>query len=155
MRTRRCGEIAVSILWDTTVEHPKLAPWMAGLGAATVLHLQSLRSKREAVVLVWPIHFFSQEPPNLSETVASARRALHQCINAVALEQDVDLNVGGLVIMSDVGGSVADVRRRFARDREVVGLRLGTSMSQLQRGLLDLARVVPVLIDHLLSGAER
>ena len=105
---------------------------------------------------VWPIHFFSPEPPDLSDIVASAHRALDESIRLVKLEQDVDVIVGGLVVMSDVGGSVADVgRKKYARDHAVIGLRLGTEMAQLQRGLSDIARVVPILIDHLLSGAER
>jgi len=154
MRTPRCGEVAVSILWDTTVEHPKLAPWMAGLGAATVLHVQSLESKREAFILVWPIHHFSLVTPDLSDVVRSAQRALHQCIKTTWLEEDVDITAGGLVMMSYVGSEKGVLKETFG-DYPVIGVRFGTSMRRLRRGLKHVTRLVQDLIDDLLSGAER
>ena len=158
MRTAKCGEVAISIIWETTVEHPKLDPWMAGLGAATVLHVHSLRSKREAVILVWPVHFFGQERPDLSHVNDSAQRALDQCINAVALEEDVDIYAGGLVLMSDIDIDQPGRRRgnpfhqhRPARHPPVIAVRVGTSMEQLRKGLPRVARAVERLIDGLLA----
>ena len=86
----------LSVLWDTTTDHPKLSPWMAGLGAAAVLHLQGLENDQVGYLLVWPMHLFGEEEVDLRQIVKSGRRALDNCLSTLALADNVDIRAEGL-----------------------------------------------------------
>ncbi len=143
----------VSVLWDTSVQHPKLATWMAGLGVATVLHVQSLdaESPREAAILIWPVHFFAQQSPSLSRIVRSAMRALATCVKKVKLENDLVVSARGLVVMSDAGQLLDDADERDTRTTNVIGVRFKTSMEELNHSIETIGRAVLLLIDELLD----
>jgi len=88
--------VVISVLWDTAAEHPKLKPWMASLGAAAVLHLQSLEDGRESYLLLWPLHLFGDDMPDLNWIAASGQRALGKRLSGV------DVRAEGLVLVSSI-----------------------------------------------------
>ena len=146
----------VSVLLDTSVQHPKLATWMAGLGVATVLHVQNLdaESPREAMILIWPVHFFAQESPTLSQLVSSAQRALANCVRTLALVEDSVVSAKGLIVMSDVGRYLGGADERNIRQTDVIGVRIKTSMEELSLGIETIGRALMLLIDELLYGGR-
>lgn len=123
----------ISMLWDTAAKHLKLASWMAGLGAAAVLHLQSLENGRESFLLLWPLHLFGHEALNLGEIAASGQRALGACLSALALADNVNIRAEGLVLVSNF-----DTRQPTAgavRSGSVVAARLSAGYAGLRQDI--------------------
>jgi hypothetical protein len=123
----------ISVLWDTTLRHSKLAPWMAGLGAAAVLHLQSLENGRESYLLLWPLHLFGDEAPSLHQIAASGQRALGTSLSLLALADDVNIRAEGLVLVSNFGAWQTDSEMTAERDGTVVAARLSARYGDLRR----------------------
>ncbi len=148
------GPVVVSFLWDPASKHPKLPAGLAGLGAASVLHVQSLKNRREAYVLLWPVHFFGSEVPSLDVLVRSAFQALTSCTGHLRLTEDIDLTVGGLVIQSAVadGNTNGNGRAAHSPGREVIGLRLATAPEQLTTELTRISHAFSALLERLLQG---
>ena len=91
----------LSVLWDVSSKHPKLEPWMASLGTTSVLHLQNLKSEQESYLLIWPLHFYGTDTPDLEEIAESGHRALKRCLSHLALSEDKDVKAEGLVLVSN------------------------------------------------------
>jgi len=129
----------ISVLWDTTAKHSKLASWMAGLGATSVLHLQSLGNRRESFLLLWPLHLFCDEPPNLEEIAASGQRALDASLKTLALADDIDIRAEGLVLVSNFDTrqdtAVSSVVRSESGSGSVVAVRLSAGYGGLRRDI--------------------
>lgn len=125
----------LSVLWDTTAGHPKLADWMAGLGAAAVLHLQGLEDGRESYLLLWPLHLFGDSAPGLKEIAESAKRALNSSLEFLELADNVDIEVEGLVLVSNFDARNQTVGPGIERAGTVTALRFGTGYGGLRRDI--------------------
>ena len=136
LRDRQDRPAAVlSVLWDTTAEHPKLASWMAGLGAAAVLHLQGLKDGRESYLLLWPLHLFGDDAPNLKEIATSAQRALDSCLKALVLADNVDIEAEGLVLVSNFDARHETAGPRVEQAGTVIAARLSAGYGGLRQDI--------------------
>lgn len=144
----------ISVLWDTTAAHPKLATWMSGLGAAAVLHLQNLRDGRESHLLLWPMHMFGDDPPQLSQIAASGQRALESCLGTVALADNVDVRAEGLVLVSNFDTGQETAGPKIERVGRVVAARLSAGYGHLRQDIDRLSHVVHAIALRLVDRRE-
>ncbi len=144
----------LSVLWDTTAEHPKLAPWMAGLGAAALLHLQGLEKGQESFLLLWPLHLFGYDTPSLHRIAASGQRALDSCLRALALADDIDIRAEGLVLASNFDTSKETAGPRAKRDGAVVAARLSAGYGSLRQDINWLGRLLHSMALRLVGQPE-
>ncbi len=110
---------------------------MAGLGAAAVLHLQGLKDGRESYLLLWPLHLFGDDAPNLKEIAASGQRALDKCLLTLALVDNVDIEAEGLVLVSNFDARHETAGPRVERAGTITALRFGAGYGGL-RGDIDI-----------------
>lgn len=138
----------ISVIWNPAVDHPKLHEGIVGLGASSVLHVQSLDDEKEALILVWPIHSFGENAPQISDIVASADNAGKECVRNLRLSEDVRIKLGGIVMQSSVEAA-APAGAQFKQQGSIVGLRFGTTPKELSRGLNILSKSISTVIDRL------
>ena len=144
----------LSILWDTTAEHPKLAAWMAGLGAAAILHLQSLNDGSESYLLLWPLHLFGDDRPDLDLIAKSAHRALQSRLSELKLADNVDIRAEGLVLVSKFGVTQQTDGPSLSRDGAVVAAQLSAGYGGLRQDIDHLGEWIHVMALNLLEGVE-
>ena len=144
----------LSVLWDTTAKHPKLAPWMAGLGAAAVLHLQSLKDGKESYLLLWPLHLFGDEIPELHQIAESGHRALERCLSELELADNVHIRAEGLVLVSNFGAGQFTDGPTAHRAGAVVATRLRAGYGGLRRDIDHLGYWLYSIALRLVDGTE-
>ena len=144
----------VSVLWDTTAEHPKLEPWMAGLGAATVLHLQRLKDGKETYLLLWPLHLFGEKIPDLRQIAESGQRALDRCLSELELADNVKIRVKGLVLVSNFDTGQKTTGRKVHRAGAVVAVQLSAGYDGLRMDIDHLGALLHLIALPLVEGTE-
>ena len=155
LKDRMDKTVAVlSVLWDTTAEHPKLAPWMAGLGAAVVLHLQGMVDGRESYLLIWPMHLFGEDTADLRQIAASGDRALSSCLSALALADDVDIRAEGLVLVSNFDIRQETYGTKVERVGGVVAARLNSGYGNIRRNIHSLGEWIYKMALDLIERSE-
>lgn len=144
----------VSVIWDTSAVHQKLAPWMSGLGATSVLHLQNLHDGSESYILVWALHLFGDDVPELEELAASGQRALDRCLGNIELSENVRIRVEGLVLVSnfDIGEDAA--RARSIRSGSVVAFRLHAGFGEVSDDIANIGQIVEGIAGRLLKPTD-
>ena len=144
----------LSFLWDTKAEHQKLAPWMAGLGAAAVLHLQNLTDGRESYLLLWPLHLFGDEIPDLHQIAESGRRALERCLSELELADNVNIRAEGLVLVSNFDTGQEPAGPRFYRAETVLAAQLSAGYDGVHTDIEHLGDWLYSIALRLVEGAE-
>ncbi len=152
LETGAAGKIVVSLLWDTAAGHPKLPPGLAGLGATSVLHAQSLATGKEAYVLMWPVHFVVSDGWGIAQLVESAHRANNDCGAYLRMVKSLDLAVGGLILKSGVTPDDEEAAHLPEGAPRIAGLRLTTSPEHMTVELERVSRASLALIKGLLRG---
>lgn len=131
---------------QTDEAHPRLEPWMYALGCAMVIDVEQPETGRRGSVLVWPVHWLSENGGKLDECLESADYAL---CNALKQEQTFNARsprARGLVLMSQRNPQKS---LGYGTSGLVRGLCFGPQAGQLGPALLALQQHLPEILVEL------
>jgi hypothetical protein len=146
------NETAVSLIWSMSSDHHKIHPLMSGLGCQAMLHVQRLKDRREAFIPVWTYHAFGLNRPDLKELANSAARALKNCTNNAQLVEDLDLDMKGIMIVSNFEAP-GFIKMELNEKRDVIVVEGGAGYNSRKQMLHQLPKVTSQQITSIF-GAE-
>lgn len=144
----------VSMIWDPSSRHEKVAPWMSGLGAAAVLHIQNLRDGNESYILLWPMHLFDEDTPRLEDIAASCQQALEKCLGQIELTENIRVRAEGLILVSNFETGQDSSAFEVKRAGPVVAARLNAGFGRIRDDIHNLGHLVERMAFRLLGISE-
>jgi hypothetical protein len=113
------------------------------VGPAVVIHAQEITTGRETWVLVWPLHTMGSNVVDLAREASSANAALQQLKDQIRLGLGTQVNLGGLVIVSNPAPAPPAT---WTSSGEVVAFAIALGESSLNKMITEIANLMPVVI---------
>ena len=149
------GEVIVSLMWAISDAQVPMLKHFQGLGCTALLHLQVVAGEAEAFIPVWAVHHFTGETPTLTETIASANRAIQSFVHNSLLAEGIELLVAGLVVISDIQTDLRRTEKQVAHEELVIGFQYRITPSQRESLMSKIPEGVLQLAKLLLSGSKQ